>query len=311
MSEAVIATAEQIIAEYLDWARNRRRMRPQSIRVYSETIRKWANWLDANGIDLYAVKPSDVEDFASRIRTTGRPPSAGSERRDVVVLRAFHAWGHETGRGLPLVSTAYAPTVRDRNPKPVPDDVWLQLWRSDIDDMERLWLGMGYYLGLRRFEIVTVSPGAVDLDTGTMVFERKGGSTQPIEYRALTEAVRDLPTGVGEGASTWLRIFELEVERRNRLGALWVWYDATGDANLDSNRLNKRLTRSVLPQAGLDPDAVTPHMLRHSCATNLLRAGVPLEVIADQLSHSSTAMTLRYAKTAGQLSKWVQRRSDD
>jgi integrase len=286
-------------------------MRPQSLRVYAETLRKWLGWLDANGIDLFDVKPADVEDFASRIRTTGRPPSAGSERRDVVVLRAFHAWGHETRLGLPLVSTAYAPSVRDRNPKPVPDDVWLQLWRSDIDDMERLWLGMGYWLGLRRFEIVTVSPCAVDLNAGTMAFERKGGSTQPIEYRALAEAVVDLPTGVGDGAATWLRIFELEVERRIRLGALWLWWDATGDANLDSNRLNKRLIRSVLPQAGLEPDAVTPHMLRHSCATNLLRAGVPLEVIADQLSHSSTAMTLRYAKTAGQLSKWVQRRSDD
>ena len=39
---------------------------------------------------------------------------------------------------------------------------------------------------------------------------------------------------------------------------------------------------------------VTPHMLRHSFAKNLINAGVGLEKVAALLGHSSVAVTQRY-----------------
>jgi integrase len=43
-----------------------------------------------------------------------------------------------------------------------------------------------------------------------------------------------------------------------------------------------------------DPDAITFHSLRHSCATNMLRAGVPLAVVADILGDTPETVSRYY-----------------
>ena len=40
----------------------------------------------------------------------------------------------------------------------------------------------------------------------------------------------------------------------------------------------------------------SPHCLRHTCATHLLNAGVPLEVLKELMGHQSLHQTLRYAQ---------------
>ena len=42
------------------------------------------------------------------------------------------------------------------------------------------------------------------------------------------------------------------------------------------------------------PKRITPHSLRHTCATSLLRTGADLETVRDVLGHSSIGATARY-----------------
>jgi integrase/recombinase XerC len=53
--------------------------------------------------------------------------------------------------------------------------------------------------------------------------------------------------------------------------------------------------RNGLQSMGIDPARYSPHKLRHSCATELLRRGVPLEQISHILGHSKLDTTLIYA----------------
>lgn len=59
---------------------------------------------------------------------------------------------------------------------------------------------------------------------------------------------------------------------------------------LESQNVTKRSFKPLLEKAGL------PHMrfheLRHSCATNLLAAGVPTKVVSEMLGHAGIAITL-------------------
>ena len=56
-----------------------------------------------------------------------------------------------------------------------------------------------------------------------------------------------------------------------------------------------RLMDQYLAAAGL-PRQYSPHSLRHTFATQLLNAGVPLEVLKELMGHYSIELTLRYAQ---------------
>lgn len=294
---------QRIVDAYLEWARTRARLAPATVSAYSFALGKYLDWLGSRSMS--DVTFEDVEDFGSRPRRGGKFPSPAAARRDIVVVRGLHEWANERDFPVRRVSSAKAPKVAGRVPKPVEDDVWVALWTSQLTPDDRLWIGMGYFFGLRRVEIVTINAASVDIDKGEMSFVRKGGSTQPIEYLEMIGVVMDELPHVSIGAEEFLGIFHDTV--KFRVEDEFLWPDASGRPDLDSNRLNKRLMR-LEDRLGLAPGSVTPHRLRHSCATNLLRAGVEPAFIMDALSHADITTTMRYMKTSGQLARWRKAR---
>jgi integrase/recombinase XerD len=55
------------------------------------------------------------------------------------------------------------------------------------------------------------------------------------------------------------------------------------------------MLKRLKARAGLEK-RVHPHGLRHTHAAELVREGVPINVIGDQLGHSSLAVTDRYLR---------------
>ena len=56
--------------------------------------------------------------------------------------------------------------------------------------------------------------------------------------------------------------------------------------------------REALQDAGLEHKGYSLHSLRHTFATNMLNAGMRLEVLQQLLGHLSIEVTLRYAKVS-------------
>ena len=74
----------------------------------------------------------------------------------------------------------------------------------------------------------------------------------------------------------------------------------------DPQTLNKRMLKLC---QSINSKSYTPHQLRHSAATNLLRAGVPLHMVSALLNHSSPTITMRYVKATGdELAEWRRQR---
>ncbi len=81
----------------------------------------------------------------------------------------------------------------------------------------------------------------------------------------------------------------------------WIFPSPRPNASLTGHRyrMGKPFRRAAIV-AGLDPNVVTPHVMRHTAITRLVQAGVDLPTIQRISGHKTLAMVLRYTHVHGQ-----------
>jgi integrase/recombinase XerC len=315
----------EMAREYLDWQRHTRNRARETMFVYTDVLSKLLTWI--GGTPLAAVSTRSLEEFIERPRVRRRPEHVRGERiigspatrkRDVTVVRTFYKYLVERGHiGTNPALLLSSPTVHNVNPRAIDDDLWRTLWLSQsLDDGDRVALGLGYFCGLRRAEVVDLKPVHVDASAERIVgFTRKGGLDGVFAYgSAATLIEQRLPHLIPGGALSFTEPLRKLATVREAEPHLLPWGDSLGRGDdhhlhgrtrLDPyprgwappHTFNKRLRR-CLTTCGLPADAFTPHALRHSFVTNLLRAGVPLHVVSRQAAHSDVTTTLRYVTTS-------------
>jgi integrase len=78
----------------------------------------------------------------------------------------------------------------------------------------------------------------------------------------------------------------------------WVFPSPHADSRRGHRANMDRPFKDAVTRAGLDPQAITPHVLRHTAVTKLIAAGVPLPTIQRISGHRTLAMLLRYCHLA-------------
>jgi integrase len=279
---------------YLDWCAHVRNRTPETLRAYQSTLVAFLDFIGPT--DVRCVDHQTMEAFTMRARLRrgrGRTGAPATRKKEVAILRAFYAWLESTQRVTRSPARMlHGPTVHNVNPKPVPEDQWRSVWLSDLPDGMRVALGLGYFCGLRRAEVVALRADQIT-STSIVNFTRKGGGEHSLPWAEMVGVLEDkLPELIDQHGTFGISLGRL----RQQSGSLLPW------ASLVPQAFNKRLG-ALCSRLGVAP--FTPHQLRHSCATNLLRAGVPLHLVAKLLNHSNTTITLRYVKAGGdELREW-------
>lgn len=304
----------ELVEQFLVWMRDDKGCQPASVYDYASRLERFLDF--AGPLPLNNVKVDVLRAWVNRPKggrahgTIGKP---ATRSKDVAVLRSLFNYLHasELVERNPTVLLV-APKVHNRNPKPIPEDVWIRLWNSSaITDEARVVLGLGFFIGLRREEIVRLSPTHFSLPPRMLIgFTRKGGGDDVTEYGAIVDVWADLmPHLIGDPQSLLGPLHEL-VQSRAGKARLLDWREhqkpcayntgkhSLGDHDLDPEWVNSRL-ETWLGRSGLPRNAFTPHQLRHSAATYLKRAGLEDSMVADLLNHSSVNITRRYVKVAG------------
>jgi integrase/recombinase XerD len=277
-------------------------------RVY---LGQLAAWLAGRGITAAVqVTPSVLAEYLAhlRVRVTEynrkepSPLSVKTLAAEASVLRSFFSW--LVRRHVLLFDPSETLVLGDRS-QPLPKNVLtenevrrlLAVPGSDTLGLrDRAILETLYSTGLRRAELCALD--LYDLDVASeLVRVRQGKGRKdrfvPIGARAL-EALRRYLHDARPGLVTTPKepaLFVASVTRqRLRLKTL----------NL--------IVRKRAVEAGLGK-RVTPHALRHTCATHLLQGGADLRHVQAILGHATIATTQVYTRVAVEDLALVHRRS--
>lgn len=130
-----------------------------------------------------------------------------------------------------------------------------------------------YGSGLRATELVSLPRGAVRSGQPFLMVRGKGSKERlvPISSRAERAVGRWLELAPG--------------------GTLWLF--PSGKSHLSRVRLFQ-IVRAMAADAGISPERVSPHVLRHAFATHLLSGGADLRVLQTLLGHADIATTQIY-----------------
>jgi integrase/recombinase XerD len=130
-----------------------------------------------------------------------------------------------------------------------------------------------YGSGLRATELVSLPRRAFRQQEPFLMLRGKGDKERlvPVSSRAA-DAVKNWLQHVPDGSP---------------------WMFPSGKSHLSRVRLFQ-LVRAIAALAGIAPDRVSPHVLRHAFATHLLAGGADLRVLQSLLGHADIATTQIY-----------------
>lgn len=275
------------VHEYLSWLVSEKGRSRNTVSAYRRDLRAYCTWL--GGRTLAEVGPATIESYVGVLRASGKAPA--SVARALVSVRSLHRFLAEEGDlAIDPGSSVDAPRVPRGLPKALSEDEVGMLLdavvsREPTARRDRAILEVLYGTGVRISELVGLSLGDLDLDGGSMRAFGKGSKERVVPLVGMTrEALREWLSPGGRGA--------LEPERWARRGdAEAVFLNARG------GRLSRQgawlVVRRHGDRVGLG-DRLTPHVLRHSCATHLLDHGADIRIVQDLLGHASISTTQLY-----------------
>lgn len=132
-----------------------------------------------------------------------------------------------------------------------------------------------YGSGLRATELVSLPLAAVPRDAPFLTVTGKGGQQRmvPVSGRART------------ALSRWTSL---------RRGDSKLLFPSSGKSGHLTRVRLFQLLRALAVRAGIAPEKVSPHVLRHAFATHLLEGGADLRVLQTLLGHADIATTQIY-----------------
>ena len=272
---------EVTVGRFRDHLALERRLSEHTVRAYAEDVRQYGRFLTGQRIaGPERARPTDVERF---IATGGW--AASTAARKIAAIRALYEFLRR--RGLAGENPAFA--VRPpRKGRPLPDVLTVEQVEALLGAprgeepaavRDRALLEVAYATGLRASELTSLRLEEVDLDEGLVrcMGKRSRERIVPFGSKAREALARYL-----DGARPHLL--------RDR-----------GERAVFLTRLGRPFTRmgywkllqGHVKRAGIDR-AVSPHTLRHSCATHLLEGGCDLRVVQEFLGHRSIGTTQIY-----------------
>lgn len=290
MPSAVLSTEAE---EYLSWLAVERGRATLTLAAYRRDLAAYEAALAAGGRTPSGATIRDVEEYVATMRSSEKSPSTVA--RSLSVLRGLHRFllEEDVASSDPTVDVAGArPALRLPKALSEPDVTALLLSANGTAPRQlrdRALLEFLYGTGARISETVGLDLADLADDEGLVRLYGKGSKERLVPLGRCAAAALDY----------WLG----SAGRPNLVPKRWA---RRGDSeavflNARGGRLTRQgafaVVRDHARKAGLKVP-VSPHALRHSCATHMLAHGADIRVVQELLGHVSIATTQLYTKVS-------------
>jgi integrase/recombinase XerD len=284
-----------LIEAFLDMMSAERGASTNTIAAYRRDLIDFHGYLAGRSRDAKRATREDVRHYLARLSEKG--VAGSSQARRLSALRQFFGFLYSDG------VRSDDPTVAidaPRRSRPLPKT----LSREDMDlltaaaarraakDEEGVRLAciveVLYASGLRVSELATLPLAAVR-GHDVLLVKGKGGK----------ERLAPLNPQAREAITSYLAVREKFLPRgeRRRHAERYLFPSRSAECHLTRRRLHQML-KFLAVEAELDPDKLSPHVLRHAFATHLVEGGADLRSVQTMLGHADIATTQIYTHVA-------------
>jgi site-specific recombinase XerD len=279
------------ISGFLGYIGTERGLSPKTVEAYSHDLGKFSEFVvkelgdegDVGSVDQYFIRL-----YLQSLADKGN--AAVSRGRKLATLKSFFKYLMADGRVKvdPAVQVRM-PRVTQKEPSYLTEQEYKRLLRTVQRTATRFFrsrdtaiVTMLLGMGLRLSELVGLNIGDINFEDASVKVTRKGRNERilPANEEVLMGLRRYLNTRKEATGQDPLFLSK----RNQRIDNASVWH----------------LVRKYLQQAQIEKDRLSPHTLRHTFATMLLKQGENILTIKELLSHRNLRTTERYLHICGE-----------
>ncbi len=284
----------ELVEHFLRWMQVERGRAINTVSAYRRDLLRYIEWLSGENLTVVSVPSSRVEKYVTQRQQSGE--TASTTARSLAAVRMFHAY-------------LLAESLREDNPtmrldgvkvsvgipKPLTEEEIGQLLNAITGDdvqskRDRAVLEMLYATGARISEVCGINMDDLDRSGRVVRLFGKGSKERLVPYGSVAADRMEeyLSSRFLLEPDTW----------RNRGDRDAVFLTNTG------RRLHRQKAWDIVKKAGHDAgirSELSPHVLRHSCATHMLEHGADLRIVQEMLGHATISTTQIYTKVSQDL----------
>jgi integrase/recombinase XerD len=294
MAPAASRSDSTLIELFLDMLASERGAATNSLTAYRRDLDDLSVHLGETGEMLGSATTEDIRHYLACLAQRGFKTSSVARRLSAArqIYRFLYAEGY---RGDDPASVLEGP----KRGRPLPKilsidevDRMLAHARAGMTDAQRsrserlraarltCLLEVLYATGLRVSELVALPRSAARRDQRLLLVRGKGGKERIVPLneaakRAMADYLALLTEQNADGQAKWL-------------------FPSFGESGHLSRQHFARELKELARGAGLRPDRVSPHVLRHAFASHLLHNGADLRIVQTLLGHADISTTQVY-----------------
>jgi integrase/recombinase XerD len=295
--EPVTSPERQLISLFLDMVAAERGGAANTLSAYSRDLGDLTGYLATRKRTISSATTADLRGYLAALAERGFAASSVARRLSAIrqLYRFLLAEGHRNDdpaaiiegpkRGRPLPKVLSVAEV-DRLIAAARQAVDAQRTRglARLRALRLLCLlELLYASGLRISELIALPASAARRDDDMLIVRGKGGKERLVPLNgAAKSAMRDYRAAL------------IQWSRDRASQSKWLFASFGEDGHLTRQHAAREL-KELAVAAGLRPEQVSPHVLRHAFASHLLHNGADLRVVQTLLGHADISTTQIYA----------------